>query len=232
MHPFRFPNEDDAYRAARDELLAAEMELRQKMEDVAALRSRLPLGGQVPKDYEFTELTAEGTKKTHLSELFEAGKSHLYLYSYMFGPNMAHPCPICTSFVDGTDGYALHITRRINLAFIIRSPIERLRPYVEDRGWRNLRFLSADGTSYFQDYLSETPDGQQMPIANVFTQNDGGIHHFWASEMCYAQDRYIDGMPRHMDLMWPIRSFLNHTPDGRGKDDWLPKIEPLTAQES
>ena len=40
-----FPNEPAGYRAAREALLAAEIELRAKAEEVAALRRRLPTGG-------------------------------------------------------------------------------------------------------------------------------------------------------------------------------------------
>jgi predicted dithiol-disulfide oxidoreductase (DUF899 family) len=39
-----------AYRRARDELLRAERDLRRQVEDVAAQRRALPLGGEVPED--------------------------------------------------------------------------------------------------------------------------------------------------------------------------------------
>ena len=45
-HTVRFPNESDAYRAARDELLTAEIALKRQIEEVAAQRRRLPLGGR------------------------------------------------------------------------------------------------------------------------------------------------------------------------------------------
>ena len=48
----KFPNESPAYRQLRNELLAAEAQLRDQVEAVAALRRRLPLGGLVG-DYEF-----------------------------------------------------------------------------------------------------------------------------------------------------------------------------------
>src|SRR6267154_425112 len=41
----RFPNESDEYRAARIELLKAEIDLRRQIEEVAARRRRLPLDG-------------------------------------------------------------------------------------------------------------------------------------------------------------------------------------------
>ena len=74
-HDRRFPGESDDYRTARDRLLQAEMDLRQKIEEVAALRRRLPPGGEVEVDYEFEEVTADTgeVKPVRLSELFENG---------------------------------------------------------------------------------------------------------------------------------------------------------------
>ena len=48
-----WPNESDAYRRARNELLQAEIELRRHEEAVAAQRRALPLGGEVTGDYVF-----------------------------------------------------------------------------------------------------------------------------------------------------------------------------------
>ena len=44
MQHLRFPNESTAYRAARNALLAEEMELRRQVERVAAHRHALPMG--------------------------------------------------------------------------------------------------------------------------------------------------------------------------------------------
>ena len=49
----RFPGESEEYRAARDALLASEIELRRAITAVAAQRAALPLGGEAPHDYEF-----------------------------------------------------------------------------------------------------------------------------------------------------------------------------------
>src|SRR5207249_1793170 len=45
IHAKRFPGESEQYRQARDELLRAELDLRRRVEEVAALRRRLPRGG-------------------------------------------------------------------------------------------------------------------------------------------------------------------------------------------
>ena len=46
MTHFRFPNESDDYRKARDALLDAEVELRAQAEAVAEQRRQLPMGGR------------------------------------------------------------------------------------------------------------------------------------------------------------------------------------------
>lgn len=52
-HNKQFPNENDAYRKARNELLEAEINLRRQTETVAALRRRLPNGGKLKENYVF-----------------------------------------------------------------------------------------------------------------------------------------------------------------------------------
>src|SRR5262249_55839590 len=101
IHDLRFPNEGREYRAARDKLLTAEMALRRQIEAVAAERRALPPGGRVIEDYVFQE--GDDARPVKMSELF-GNKSVLLLYSYMFGPAMAAPCPSCTSILDGLDG--------------------------------------------------------------------------------------------------------------------------------
>jgi len=62
---------------------------------------RLHAETQRPDDDAIRELTKA-------AELF-GDKSVLLLYSYMYGPTMAQPCPSCTSILDGLDGQVHHI---------------------------------------------------------------------------------------------------------------------------
>ena len=69
-------------------------------------------------------------------------KSTLVIYSYMYGPQRAQPCPMCTSLLSAWDGEARDVEQRIALAVVARSPIERLVAFKNERGWRNLRLYS------------------------------------------------------------------------------------------
>ena len=220
LHDKRFPGESQDYRAARDQLLEAEIGLANQIEMVAALRRALPAGGRVTQDYNFTEAAPGREGTARLDDLFAPAKRSLIVYSYMFATDADAPCPMCTSFLDGLDNYAPHVTQKVNLAIIAKAPAARLRAWYTERGWRNLRLLSSTNSSYNADYHGENADGMQMPMCNVFTRTDNGVHHFWGSEMLYAK---LDGQPRHVDLLWPIWSFFDLTPEGRG--EWYPQLE-------
>ena len=214
-HAIRLPGETDDYRRARNELLAAERELRERMEAVAAKLRALPRGGRVPEDYVF-----DGPSGTvRLSSLFGSEKRSLVVYSFMYGPSMASPCPMCTSFLDGLDRAAQHLTQRIGLAVVARSPIERVAAFAATRGWSRLPLLSSARNTYNVDYAAETPDGAQLPACNVFVRQPDGVFHFWSAELLYLPG---PGHARHLDLLWPIWSFFDLTPEGRG--DWMPKL--------
>ena len=227
LHSITFPGETASYRQARNQLLNAEIQLRKNLEDVAALRRTLPLGGEVPEDYVFNEGSSDlddsrTSRKTRISELFRSGKDTLVVYSFMYGPQMESACPSCTSILDSLNGTAPHATQRINLAVVAKSPLERIRSFARERGWRNLRLLSSAGNTYNHDYHGETPEGNQIPSLNVFVRRDGKVHHFFNTELLFVP--WATGQDgRHVDLIWPLWNLLDFTPEGRGAD-WYPKL--------
>ena len=223
LHTRHFPGENAAYRKARDKLLKEEMALRRHIEAVAAQRRKLPLGGKVPEDYVFEGVDElMGVRRVRLSELFTPGKDTLVIYNYMYGPAMDRPCPMCTSMLDALEGNAQHISQRVNLAVVAKSPLPRILSFAQERGWRRLRLLSSAGNSYNRDYFGEDADGKQWPALNVFRKRGGAIHHFWNSELMFAPSDKGQS-PRHVDFIWPLWNVLDATPEGRGTD-WHPKL--------
>jgi predicted dithiol-disulfide oxidoreductase (DUF899 family) len=229
-----FPGESPEYGRAREELLAAEVELRRAIERVAAQRRALPPGGPVPQDYRFQEV-AEGGGEVAFSELFEPGKDTLVIYSFMFprysgdtrpGPDgetgklplAETPCPSCTSILDSLDGAARHLNHALNLAVVARSEPERIRTFARERGWRHLRLLSSHENSYNRDYMAESAEGEQIPILNVFVRTGGELRHSWATELMFAP-REEGEDARHVDSIWPVWNVLDMTPQGRGSSD-------------
>jgi predicted dithiol-disulfide oxidoreductase (DUF899 family) len=227
LHKTRFPGENGAYRDARDSLLRSEIDLRQKIEAVAAERRKLPLGGELAMDYAFKAWSpgADAISTMRFSELFAPGKDTLFLYNFMFPESLESdaPCPACTSIIDAVDGAVRHVAQRVNFVAVSKAPIARFRDHAKRRGWRHTLLLSASGNTFKRDYHAESAEGQQFPIAQVFVRRAGKIHHFWSSELWWTKPNPGQDM-RHVDFMWPMWSIFDATPDGRGKD-WGPELK-------
>lgn len=209
-----YPNESADYRAARNQLLTDEIELRRHIERVAEQRRALPLGGEIPEDYLFS-----GEKgPVRLSDLF--GKHNtLYLYSYMFGPQRKKPCPMCTSLLDGYAGRVANIRERMGFAVVARSPIERLTAWKTTHDWPDMPLVSDIKGDFTRAYV-DADDGD-MPAMNVFVRRDGNIYHFWSAEMSDVMSDHGQDPRGHVDpdQLWHL---LDLTPEGRG--DWYPKL--------
>ena len=213
-----FPNESTSYREARNALLAAELDLRAKVETVAQMRRELPTGGRVEEDYSFLDLDGA---RIRMSELFDGTKSSLAVYSFMYGPADENPCSLCVSMIDGLNGQAQHIGDWVDLCIVADASFEKLRALKADRQWHNLQILSAAENTYQRDYFGVVDSGGQVPMMNIFEYKDSDIVHFWGSEGFFAQ---VDGHPRHIDQIWPLWNMLDLTPEGRGTD-WYPALE-------
>jgi len=232
-----FPAESAEYRAARDQLLAKEIDLRRQMEAVAAARRELPPGGEVPEDYVFQGEGREGKPMpVRLSELFTPGRDSLAIYSFMFPrdpgddrpgpvrepetaklPLHEGPCPSCVALLDQLDGMVEHASQKMNFAVVAKSPLPPVLTFAGERGWRSLRFLSSADNTYNPDYLAETPEGAQRPMLNVFHRDGGTIRHFWGSELFYGP--WDPGQePRHVGTLEPLWNLFDLTPEGR--PDW------------
>ena len=217
-----WPNEPEAYRRARDELLQSEIELRRQEEAVAAQRRALPLGGEVTGDYVFDSPAGPAT----FAELFANGKDTLYLYNFMFIPGeqglpLEVACPSCTSIIDGMDGAFRHLLDRVDVAIVGKAPIAQFAAWGKERGWRSSPLYSSSRTTFNRDYNAESDEAGQLPIAHVFTRTGGRIHHGWSSEL-FAAPRDPGQHPRHVDYMWPIWKVLDVIPEGRGTE-WHPR---------
>jgi predicted dithiol-disulfide oxidoreductase (DUF899 family) len=211
-----FPNESAAYRAARNVLLAEEIELRRHVERVAAARRALPAGGEVSKDFEF----ASESGPILISRLF-GDKDTLMVYSMMYGAGRKAPCPSCTSFLTAWNGVAANLRERCAMVVTARSPIERLVEYKRERGLERLPFVSDGSGEYTRTYVSAKDE--DVPGFSVFTRRDGTVRHFYSGELSGAMaDPGQD--PRGAPDMDPLWLMLDLTPEGRGAN-WYPKLD-------
>lgn len=235
-----YPGESAAYRSARNRLLEQEIVLREQMEAVASARRDLPPGGEIPQDYVFQELGADGTPtNVRMSELFLAGHDSLAIYTFMFprypdderpGPTSHElsglplpetPCPSCTALLDQLDATMRHAGRLVAFVAAAEAPVEQLAAFAEERGWRTLRLVSTAGSSYKEDYNADY-EGHAMPMLNVFHREGRTIRHFWGSELFWAE-RDPETDPRHVGTLEPLWNLLDLTREGRPAD-WQEQI--------
>lgn len=213
-----YPNESPAYRAARNALLAEEIELRRHIERVAAQRRALPPGGEVTAHYRFMGENGPAT----LADMF-GDKDSLIVYSWMFGPQRERPCPMCTNMLSAWAGVAADIRQRAGLAVVGRSPIERQMAFKVERGWKNLPLYADLDDAFSRDFHATDAEGKSdNPAFNVFTRKDGTIRHFYGAEM--SGEMADPGQdPRGAPDMSPLWNVLDMTPAGRDPH-WYPKL--------
>ncbi|GAA2797193.1 DUF899 family protein [Saccharopolyspora taberi] len=219
MRQTNLTGETAEYEGAREELRQAEIELMRHRERVAELRRRLPLG-PVVDDYAFEEGPAdldagdEPVRTVRLSELFTGPGRDLVVYHFMYGKQQTEPCPMCTMWIDGFNGVAHHVAQNADLAIVAAADLPALRAHARDRGWTNLRLLSAGTSSFKRDLGSEDAEGNQDSTVSVFTRDgNGAVHHFYSAHPRMSDD--ID--ERGIDLLSPVWHLLDLTRRGRGE---------------
>jgi predicted dithiol-disulfide oxidoreductase (DUF899 family) len=224
MIPGRLESESGDYRRLRDELLEAEIDLKNRRELVAALRRALPLDTEI-QDYEFHEGPADLTKDgpfpaVRLSELFDDPRKPLVVYQYMYGGAQKKPCTSCTMWVDGFNGVAHHLRQTMNFAVVAQAGIRELRAWASERRWNALRLVSSEDSG-FKSFLNfQDQDGKQRPGLSVFVRSqDGSVKHFYSTSASMTDEIKTRGI----DLLSPVWHLLDLTPDGRGQ--WDPKLQ-------
>jgi len=201
------PGVDETYRQSRDRLRQAEIELRDRIEEVAAMRRDLPPGPTVP-EYNFTDTDGSHVR---LSELFTGDKNDLIVYHLMYWSKEDDFCPMCSLWIDGFNGLAPHITQRASFVVASRAPVDKLKAWGQRRGWHRLRLLSDDGPQFARDIGAEDAEGNPDSTIVVFTREGGRIRHF------YTAHPMLEDRERGIDLLCPVWHLFDLTPSGRGE---------------
>ena len=210
---------NDAWVAARRDLLDQEKAFMRQRDDLAAARRALPWV-KVDKDYVFHGTSGD----ISLADLFD-GRSQLIVYHFMFGPEWEQGCPSCSYLADHFDGLTTHLAQRdVTLVAAARTPLERLSAYKKRMGWHFPFVSSLDNDFNFDFHVSFTPEelagGEvyynyhqtQFPmdeapgISVFFKDDDGAIYHTYSS---YA---------RGLDNLIGAYQFLDLAPKGRDED--------------
>ena len=215
--------ESEGYRKLREQLLEAEIALKDQTERVAVLRRQLPEGPVVATDYIFREGPADlrddspaNLRDVRLSELFAPGKDSLIVDHMMWGPGDKLPCRMCNMWADGYSSIAQHVSDKVNFVLVSKVDIGRLREWGRGRGWDKMRLLSSYDNTFNRDFFAEDEKGQK-PAVSVFRRTANGTIHFcYTTEMSRAP-----GHHRGIDPFTPVWNLLDLLPEGR--ENWLPK---------
>jgi predicted dithiol-disulfide oxidoreductase (DUF899 family) len=216
LKTYMMPNASDEYRAARENLIDAELALREHVQRVAALRRTLPAGPTIP-DYEFVE----GDERVRLSDLFSDGRPYLLMYHVMYWQDDQEFCPMCSMWVDGLDGVAHHISQRANIVAATIAPADKARAWAKHRGWRRIRFLADADPSFQRDSGAEIEQDNPQSTVLVFEKTAGGIRHVYT-----AHAEFPNGLNNGVDMICATWHMFDLLPSGRG--DWNAKNEYVT----
>jgi predicted dithiol-disulfide oxidoreductase (DUF899 family) len=80
--------------------------------------------------------------------------------------------------------------------------------------------LSSRNNTFNRDYHAETPDGVQLAVLHVFSRDQDGIRHHWASEGIFKR-----GDTSPLDPVWSIYGVLDLTREGRGDNAAYPNLQ-------
>jgi predicted dithiol-disulfide oxidoreductase (DUF899 family) len=216
----RFAGESAAYADARQAVLAAEIEARRKIGELARQIAALPTGPQIEGDYLFHDANGSVLR---LPDLFGSHDT-LVIYHWMYGPERERPCPMCTNLLGPLAANAADLRQRVALAVIGRSPVERQLAFARERGWSNaMPLYQAQGDAFSLAIGGLDPEGGgEWPALLVLVKDGDTVRLHWMGEM--TADMADPGEdPRGAVDLAPLWNVLDLTPGGRDQD-WYPKL--------
>lgn len=220
----------EKWRNARLELLAKEKELSRRADEVAKLRSEMPLT-RIDQGYEFTAVDG---RQVSLDQLFN-GHRQLIIYHVMFDPSWDTPCKSCSFAVDQMPRHIEHLNSRdTHLVLVSRAPHEKLAAFQKRMGWDHVQWFSSHRSNFNYDFHASMDqdiapieynyrtmaelekkgesyygEGEQQGFS-IFLKDGAEIYHSYS---CYA---------RGSDRLYTTYNLLDMTPLGR--QDVVPHV--------
>jgi predicted dithiol-disulfide oxidoreductase (DUF899 family) len=211
-------NIESARVVSRTEWLKERKELLQKEKEFTRLSDQLSAGKRslpwvkVEKEYVFDGPNGRQT----LSELF-GGKSQLFVYHFMFGPDWEEGCPVCSMAADNIDRNVVHLAQRdVSVAIVSRARVPQIEAFKKRMGWR-FNWVSSYRNDFNQDYRVSFTDedvakgkyynfdtsafsSEEAPGISVFYKDEAGnIFHTYS---CYARGgEFLLGPYSYLDLV-------------------------------
>ena len=205
----------DEWIEKRKELLEKEKELTRLQDQLSAKRRELPWI-KVEKAYLFDGPDGKET----LADLFD-GRSQLFVYHFMFGPDWEEGCPSCSMVADHIDGSVTHLAQRdVTLVAVSRAPRAKINAFEKRMGWR-FKWVSSYGNDFNRDYrvsftadelakgkyynfdTSEFPSDEAHGVSVFYQDGTGDVYHTYST---YA---------RGPEPLLGVYYFLDQVPKGR-----------------
>ena len=230
-HPVVAPDE---WVAARRELLVREKELTRLTDELTRQRMALPWT-RVEQDYVFA--TEDGPRT--LAELFD-GRSQLFVYHFMFGPDWEAGCESCSFAADEFARGIVHLNARdVTMVCVSRAPIEKLAAYRRRMGW-DFTWASAHDTTFNFDFgVSFTPEqqageaaaeynfrpvakpGDEAPGLSAFVLDDGVVYRTYST--------FGRGLEPAIDIVYALLDRVSKGRDESDGDDWIRRRDEYAA---
>lgn len=214
----------EEWLVSRKALLQREKELTRLNDQICAERRALPWV-RVEKDYVF-----EGPNgPVRFDELFD-GRSQLFVYHFMLGPDWDEGCVGCSFISDHVDAARRHFEQAdLSFAAVSRAPWTQIARFQKRMGW-TFNWVSSFGSDFNYDFgVSFTPEQikqgadynyerttdlmEELHGESVFVKNDAG-------EIFHTYSSYARGGERLIGAF----SFLDLVPKGRNETtvmDWV-----------
>jgi predicted dithiol-disulfide oxidoreductase (DUF899 family) len=202
----------------RKQLLKKEKELTRLQDELSVKRREQPWV-KLEKNYVFDGPKGEET----LAELFD-GRSQLFVYHFMFGPNWEEGCPSCSMVADHIDGSVVHLAHRdVTLVAVSRAPLPKIEAFKKRMGWR-FKWVSSYENDFNRDYhvsftkdemakgkyynynTSEFPSEEAHGTSVFYKDEAGNVFHTYSS---YA---------RGPEPLLGVYYYLDLAPKGRDED--------------
>src|SRR5579862_492496 len=235
----------EEWQAERAALLQEEKDLTRRSDELARKRRELPWV-PVEKDYSFE--TERGPRT--LGELFD-GRSQLLVYHFMFGPDYAAGCPVCSSIADTLAPQVVHLKARdTTLLLASRAPLEKLVAYRNRMGWP-IEWVSGGGNDFNRDLgflhtaeeLQPFLDGEIPPTVEQMADATGtDVGHYVAEGPGLSAYALSNGTvyrtyvttARGLEPAMAYYALLDRTARGRheegGTEHWLRRHDEYAAQ--
>lgn len=138
---------------ARTALLAEEKDLTRARDRLLSKRHALPWV-RIEKDYRFDGPDGD----VSLADLFD-GRSQLYLYHFMFGPDWTEGCVGCSFLADHVDAARQHFERNdLSFVAVSRAPFAKIDAFRRRMSWQ-FRWVSSERSTFNYDFnVSFQPD--------------------------------------------------------------------------